>query len=192
MTTALGIGYKMAQHAPNTAGKMAVVGGAVILAGGAIAVKNVVGNLTNDLGKSAFLFCLTTFSLIDHSDKSNSNLTSNIYKLFDLSGDSIEDLLKITDYLNNLQYFFLYILLYISILLSVNPSYIEQKLTKIMPKKILYFFMKSVHIVQKSGRIYLIVLLFLLSYNVYLSNFCFNMLYDNFDAICDLHVSKKS
>jgi hypothetical protein len=64
-------------------------------------------------------------------------------------------------------------------------------LNKIWPKKLVLFFMRSVYLVKKSGRIYLIILFLLLNYNIYLSNYCFNILYDNFDAICELQQSNK-
>ena len=114
-----------------------------------------------------------------------------LYKFFDLSGNSVLDLLKMIDYINNLQYLFLYFILYLYILLSIDSSKIEFYLNKILPKILVLYFMKSVNLIKKSGKIYIIILFFLLSSSIYLSNHYFSFLYENFDAICELYLSKK-
>ena len=58
-------------------------------------------------------------------------------------------------------------------------------------EKIVIFLMRSVNFIKKSGKIYLIIFYILLSYNIYLSNYCYSYLYENFDAICELHLSNK-
>lgn len=125
-------------------------------------------------------------------------LTEYSNVLLNLSGDSVLDLLKVIDILNNLQYLFLYVIAYISILLSFKPSNIEsfcrspiRDARKIFPQSFVNFYMKSIYTFNKYGRVYIIILILMLGYNIYLSNYCFNLLYNNFDAICELHLSKK-
>jgi len=199
MTAALASGAKIAQKAPNFATKAAVVAGSVALGASAIVVKNVSGNLSSDIGKSSLvLLAITNISCYAKKESSHlqglqskeySTLMEYLYKIFDLSGNSVLDLLKIIDYLNNLQYLFLYIIIYVSIILSINTSIVELVLNKILPKKFVQYFMKSVNLVKKSGRIYILILFLLLSYNIYLSNHCFSILYGNFDTICELHLA---
>lgn len=95
------------------------------------------------------------------------------------------------DILNNLQYLFLYAIAYTSFFLSFKPSNIEFFLIKIFPLNLVNLYMKSINMISKYGRVYIIILILMLGYNIYLSNYCFNVLYNNFDTICDLHVSKK-
>jgi hypothetical protein len=134
MTAALATGAKLAQKAPNLATKTAIVAGSVALGASSIIVKNVSGNLSSDLGKSSLvLFAITNLSSKgkDLSNKDYSNLIEHFAKILDLSGDSVQDLLKMIDYLNNLQYLFLYVIIYISILLNIESSNIELTLNKI-------------------------------------------------------------
>jgi len=195
MSVAIAAGAKLAQKAPNAASKAVILVGSVGLGAGAIIAKNVSGNISSDIGKNSFiLLALTNISIINSTNNDNSSaspIIEYLYKVFDLSGNSVLDLLKITDYLNNLQFLFLYALIYIYFLLSIDTSKIEFYLNKILPIKILNYFIKSVNLVKKSGRIYILILFFLLSYNIYLSNHCFNILYENFDDICKLYLSKK-
>jgi hypothetical protein len=192
MTTALAAGSKLAQKAPTIAAKAAIITGAVGLGALGIVTKNVTGNLSSDIGKSSIiLFAFTNVSLKNTYDKEYTIILEYVYKMLDLSGNSVQDLLKIIDYLNNLQYVFLYFIIYFSIILSIDSSRIESFLNKILFEKIVIFFMRSVKLIKKSGKIYLIIFYILLSYNIYLSNHCYSYLYDNFDAICELHLSNK-
>jgi hypothetical protein len=192
MTTAMAAGAKLAQQAPTVAGKAAILSGTIALGALGIATKNIVGNVTSDVGKSSLiLFAFANISLKNSSDPNKSILLEYVYRMLDLSGNSVQDLLKIIDYLNNLQYLFLYFIIYFSIILSIDSSRIEYFLNKILFEKIVKFIMRSVNLVKKSGKIYLCILYILLSYNIYLSNYCYSVLYDNFDAICELHLLNK-
>lgn len=194
MTTALAAGVKIAQQSPNLATKAAVMGGAVVLGASAIVAKNLSGNFTGDTGKSTiFLIAVTSLSRTADSKEPTymDVLTEYSQVLFNLSGDSILDLLKMIDILNNLQYLFLYAIAYTSFFLSFKPSNIEFFLIKIFPLNLVNLYMKSINMISKYGRVYIIILILMLGYNIYLSNYCFNVLYNNFDTICDLHVSKK-
>lgn len=193
MTASITTGANLVTKDPNIATKSAIVAGSVGIGPSAILVKKVSENISSEVGKSSLvLFAITNLSFKESSDKYPSTLTEYLYQIFDLTGDSILDLLKMIDYLNNLQYLFLYVIIYLSILLSINSSYIESTLNKILPNNFVLYFMKSVNLVKKSGRIYIIILFLLLSYNIYLSNYCFSLLYENFDAICELHQSRLS
>jgi len=192
MTAALATGAKLAQKAPTAATKAAIVVSSVGLGASAIIAKNFAGNLSSDAGKSSLvLLMVTNLSLKESLDKNYSTLIEYLYKLFDLTGNTAVDLLKMIDYLNSSQYIFIYFLIYLSILLSIDSSKIELILKKILPDKIVMYYMRSISLVQKNGRMYILILLFLLTYNIYLSNYCFNLLYENFDQICELYQSKK-
>jgi len=58
--------------------------------------------------------------------------------MLDFTGDSVlllRTMLKLIDYLKNLQYLFLYAIVYVSILLNIESSSIEFILNKILPPK---------------------------------------------------------
>lgn len=194
MTTAIAGEVKLAQQAPTLATKTAVKGGAIVLGASAIMAKYVSGNYSSYAGKSSiFLIAVTSLSRTADSKESSymDVLTEYSKVLLNLNGDSVLDLLKLIDILNNLQYLFLYVIAYISILLSFKPSNIESFLIKIFPLSLVNYYMKSINMFNKYSRVYIIILILMLGYNIYLSNYCFNVLYNNFDTICELHLSKK-
>lgn len=200
MTAALASGAKLAQKAPNLATKAAFIAGSIGVGATAIIVKNVSGYVSSDVEKSSLLslasLAITNISLKDSTVASPEEaqatpLIELLYKIFDLSGNSVQDLLKMIDYINNLQYLFLYFIIYLYILLSIDSSKMEFYLNKIYPKIFVQYFMISVNLVKKSGRIYIILFFLLLSSSIYLSNHYFSFLYENFDAICEFYQSKK-
>ena len=81
---------------------------------------------------------------------------------------------RLNKVVNNLQYFFIYAILYTYILINIDTSKLELFLNKILPKKFLTYYIKSVNLLKKSGKIYIIILFLLLSYSIYLSNYCIN------------------
>jgi hypothetical protein len=108
--------------------------------------------ISYDIGKNSLvLFALSNLSIKEVLDDQKSTLIEFLSKVFDLSGNNVLDLLKMIDYFNNLQYIFLYFILYIYILLNVDSSKIELYLSKILPNLIVKYYIKSVNTLKKHG-----------------------------------------
>ena len=205
--TTLAGGMKLAQKAPNVAVKIGIIGGSVAAGAGAIAVKNITGNFTEDIGKS-ILF--TYFIIMNDSSKPQGTDDFNISKFinefdlskfinefdpsifFNLSGNSVLDLLKMIKVFNDLEYFFLYFIIYTLILLNINLNWINKILSKFLPEKIVSSIMKSIHLFKKTGKVYVIIFIILLSCSIYMSNHYFSFFLDNFDKACEVYIKSKN
>jgi hypothetical protein len=71
-TTTMSGGFKLAQKSPTVAGKVCCICLGLIAGAGGITVKNVIGNVTSDIGKLNFIGA--------------SNLTDIINNMFNLTG----------------------------------------------------------------------------------------------------------
>jgi hypothetical protein len=98
MTAALAGGIKWAQKSPSVAGKMAILASGVALGAGAIVSKNVAGNLSENLGKDAIKSKLSSDSIL--SD------------LFNLTGNSVLDLLTLIQFFQSCQMYLLILIIY--------------------------------------------------------------------------------
>lgn len=113
---------------------------------------------------------------------------------FNLSGNSVLDLLNMIKVFNNLEVFFLLYLVYCLILLNINNHYaplLEKYLYKVLPAKIVSYIMKSINLFQKTGKIYVIIFIVLLGLSIYLSNHYFSFYLDNLDKSCELYLKNK-
>jgi len=101
MTAALAGGFKAAQKVPSIAGKLAIVTGGIDLGAGAIVSKNVASNISENLSINIY----------------NSFISSNNFlsDLFNLTGNSILDLLSLIQFFQNCQIIFLILIIYINL-----------------------------------------------------------------------------
>jgi hypothetical protein len=144
MATSLAAAAKLAQKAPTPATKAAVLLGGAGLGAVAIAVKNISGNLTEDVGKSIILL-----SFFIRNDSNNDFYSSELAKFFNLTGNHLIDLLKMIEFLTNLELFLFYFLIYSLILSNIKISLIEKYLFKILPERLAKGIIKSISIFQK-------------------------------------------
>jgi hypothetical protein len=208
MATALAGGMKFAQKAKNVAVKIGLIGGSVAFDAGK--AKNRRGNFTEDIGKS-ILF--SYFIIMNDSSKPQGtppvkddfNISKFINEFdiskfinefdpsifFNLSGNSVLDLLKMIKVFNDLEYFFLYFIIYTLILLNINLNWINKILSRFLPENIVNSIMKSIHLFKKTGKVYVIIFIILLSYSIYMSNHYFSFFLDNFDKACEVYIKSK-
>src|SRR5260370_9169057 len=117
MATAIAAGAKLAAKAPTPASKIAAALGGVGLGALAIGTKNVMSNLTSDMGKNTYI-----------------NLNNlNLQDLLNLTGNSALDLIHMLVLFQLLQLLFLSIILYNSIIMLINEDYIENILLIFFP-----------------------------------------------------------
>jgi hypothetical protein len=179
MAAAISGGAKLAQKMPNTAAKVVSMAGSVALGAGAIITKNVVGNVSENFGKDIT------------KSKFSSETISILSDLFNLTGNSVLDLLTLIQFFQSCQMTFLILIIYYSILYNIKESIIEKFLNKIFPTKIVLIFMKSVNLFKKSGLILIIWMIILLIVSTFLSIHYFDFFVNNFDKICELYINSK-
>jgi hypothetical protein len=179
MTAALAGGMKMANKMPNIAGKVAAVAGSVAMGAGAIVAKNVAGNVSENTGKNII--------------KSNLSpeLISKLSEFFNLTGNSVLDLLTLIQFFQSCQMTFIILIIYYLILYFIKESIIENILIKILPTKIVSIFMKSLSLFKKSGLILITCFFILLIASTYLSIHYLDFFVTNFDKICDMYINTK-
>lgn len=169
MATALAAGSKVAQSTPSIAGKLAVVG----IGAAAIAAKNIAGNVSENIGKS----------INELVPSSSNNVNSFAVDLFNLSGDSIKDLLILIQAFGKFEIGFLYLILYYLILLTLNIELIEKYLLRVFPQYIVNKLIIPIKLFKKNG-IYIILTLVILSLiAAHLSVYYLGFFIDNIEGI---------
>lgn len=201
MATSVAGGIKLAQKSPGVAAKAGIVVGSVVLGAGAIVAKNIAGNITENIGKSIIFFYfiirndnskndLNIWKWFNDLDSSKSFLDFDPSVFFSLSGNAVLDLLRMIQVFNNLEVFFLYLIIYSLIMLNISNSIIEKFLSKIIPEKYVILLIKPLNLFKKTGKVYIIIFFIMLSLTIYLSNHYFSFFVDNFDKICELYIKK--
>jgi hypothetical protein len=179
MTAALAGGMKMVNKMPNIAGKVAAVTISVATGAGAIVAKNVASNVSENAGKNII--------------KSNLSpeLISKLSDFFNLTGNSVLDLLTLIQFFQSCQMTFIILIIYYLILYFIKESIIENILIKILPFKIVSIFMKSLSLFKKSGLILITCFFILLIASTYLSIHYLDFFVTNFDKICEMYINTK-
>ena len=104
MTTAISVSKAFMKHAPNLQSKAMVVGSSIMMGATAIVAKNAASNLSSDLGSKKNKF---------------TDLGSTLANYFDLTGNSVTDLLILIKYMQFLQLTILCFTLYYFILFNI-------------------------------------------------------------------------
>nr|YP_010130178.1 hypothetical protein KQ422_mgp120 [Clavaria fumosa]QPZ51080.1 hypothetical protein [Clavaria fumosa] len=169
MTAALAGGFKVAQKVPHLTGKLATVAGSIIAGAGAIVIKNIAGNLIDDLGKKDFI-----------SIDLNLNSLNSLNEIFGLTGNSVIDLLKMIQFFQHMQIWLLFLIFYYLIILFVKDSTIEYTL-KILPDWLKEIIMKSIKKFRKSGKIIVYFLIILLICCIFIANHYFDFFFINLE-----------
>jgi hypothetical protein len=127
MITALSVGKTFMKHAPNLQSKAMVVGSSIMIGATAIIAKNGASNLSFDLGSKKNKFI---------------DLDSSLAKFYNLTGNSITDLLILINYMQFLQLTILCFTLYYFILFNISEDKIEFYLMKIFSTKFVLVIIK--------------------------------------------------
>lgn len=179
MAASLTAGMKMGQSAPTLAGKAGMLLGGIGLGAGAIIVKNVAGNISEDLGKKSAKFLPSGKDINDLAES-----------MFQLSGNNALDLLTLIQNFQKLQLVFIVIILYNLLLLNINEDKIEKYLLKILTSKIVNIYLKSIRLLKKSGFLIIICVLLLLLLSNLHSYYYLNFFISNLDGIIDFYFKK--
>nr|YP_009505008.1 hypothetical protein [Lyophyllum shimeji]AWW14127.1 hypothetical protein [Lyophyllum shimeji] len=175
MSIALAGGIAAAKSAPTLASKAAALAGSILSGGAAIIVKNASGNISEGIGKKS----------------SYTNLTDFFSELFQLTGNSVVDLLFLIQVFQKLQLLFLFLFSYYSIIFFINEHKLEELLLKLLPIHIVNYIMKAFRLTKKGANIFriftFIVLIFVTIYPYYY----FDFFLSNFDAIVDFYISTR-
>lgn len=177
MTTALSLSKTFMKKPQNLQSKVAIAGSSIMLCAGAIIATNAASNLNLDLlpKKNNFI-----------------DLESSLAKFYDLTGNSVTDLLKIINYMQSLQLTILCFTLYYFILFNISEDKIEFYLMKILPNKIVSVIIKNVKLLKKTGFIILIIFLLLSIIAGYLVLYYLDFFLTNFDDICEYYIENKN
>jgi hypothetical protein len=177
MTTALSASKALMIKAPNLHSKAVIAGSSIMLGATAIIAKNVASNLSFDLGSKKNKFI---------------DLESSLAKFFELTGNSVTDLLILINYMQFLQLIILCFTLYYFILFNISEDKIEFYLMKIFPNIIVSFLIKNVKLLKKTGFILLIILLLFSIISGYLVLNYLDFFLINFDDICEYYIENKN
>ena len=176
VTTTMAGAFKLEQQSPNIAGKLCCVCLGLVAGAGGIAVKNVVGNATANLGISKFM--------------SNTNLMDTLYLMFNLTGNHGLDLLKISYFFQKLQFLTIILISYNLLLANINENKLEGLLLKYLPNKFVKWYIRSIIYLKKSSVILVICLLVLLLIFNYYSYYCLDFFLSNLDQIIEVYFKK--
>lgn len=210
MSICLAGGLKLAQKSPTVAGKVGAAVASVGLGAAAIVTKNIVGNVSADLGSQAtkklimYSFSnLSNFSTFAPFQFSHSHFSSkfwgngsisnfNLADLFNLTGNNITDLLKMIQYFLNTQKLLLILILYFLVLLNINASKFEIYLKKFLPLIVVNFLTKNLINFKKSGLTIITILCVLSLIATLLGIHYLNFFVVNFDDICEYYINNKT
>jgi hypothetical protein len=177
MTTALSLSKTLMIKAPNLHSKAMIAGSSIMIGATAIIAKNAASNLSFDLGSKKNKFI---------------DLESSLAKFYELTGNSVTDLLILINYMQFLQLIILCFTFYYFILFNISEDKIEFYLMKIFPNKIVSFIIKNVKLLKKTGFILLIILLLLSIISGYLVLNYLDFFLTNFDDICEYYIENKN
>lgn len=175
MSFSLAGGIAVAKSAPIIGIKIATAAGTITIGGVAILVKNFAGYISEDLGRKS----------------SYTNITDYLSEIFQLTGNSILDLLFLIQVFQKLQLLFIFFICYNSILLLINETKLEEVLLKLFPVNNVNYVKKIFKFLKKSAIITRFLLFILLIVSTLYSYYYLDFFISNFDGIVDLYISNK-
>ena len=169
-------GFQLAQKVPSVAGKIAcVTGGLMVGAGGAI-----LNTCSDDIANS-----LKPNNIIASND-----IYNILVNVFNLTGNSALDLLKIILYFQKLEFTFLILALYNILLSHIDEIRLEKFLVKFLTIQIVKWYIKSIVIFKKTSLIVLICLIILTLVSNYYSYYYLNFFLENLEEILNIYFKK--
>lgn len=151
--------------------KAVVYAGAIVSTGVAIVAKDA----AEEISSKIFTKSNSLISPLKDIIKSSLNLT----------GEATLDLLKLIDFINQMQSLYLLLLIFNFIIYLINLNKLEVYLSLFkINTTLIHYIIKYLKYLQKSSFVMIICLLLLLVISTYLSTYYFHFFYINFDKIC--------
>lgn len=167
MAASVAAAVKIANQIPSVSGKIAAFAGGLGLGAGAIATKNIVSNVTENIGKTK-------------------SLLPSLSEFFGLTGNSLKDLLIMINYFQTIQLFFILLILYYLIIYFIDLTKLESYLSKIVPTKLLSINFYILNTIKKIGLFTIFSLVVLTLIAAYLNVGYLNFLLENLDKIIEI------
>jgi len=184
LAASLAAGTKLATKAPTIGQKALILTSTAALGLGAIGVKNVVNNVTENLGKSSNKFL--PFNPINDLDLS---------EILGLTGNSAFDLIKLINYFQTIQLIVSCFIAYNLFFYIIDFTFIIAKLNQMFPspkgQKYILFFSNYISKIKKVSLIFLTLFTILNLICAYVNSNTIEFLYTNFDSIIELYIKNK-
>jgi hypothetical protein len=187
IAASLAAGTQLAKKTPTLAGKAAILATTAAVGLTSIAGKNVLNNLTENLGKTKNSPNFLPFNPINDLDLS---------EILGLTGNSAFDLFKIIYYMQTIQLFISYFISYNLFIYVIDFTIVFSILNKMFPgpigQKIVLFFINYISKIKKVSLIFLILFTILNLICAYVNSNNVEFFYTNFDPIIELYNQLKN
>jgi hypothetical protein len=185
IAASLAAGTQLAKKTPTLAAKAAILTTSTALGLTAIAGKNLINNLTENVGKSSKNFL--PFNPINDLDLS---------EILGLTGNSAFDLFKIIYYMQTIQLFISYFIAYNLFIYIIDFTIVFSILNKLFPgpigQKFIFFFSNYISKIKKASLIFLTLFTILSLICAYLNSNNVEFFYTNFDSIIEYYINLKN
>lgn len=185
LAASLAAGTQLAKKTPTLAGKAAILTTSAAVGLTSIAGKNLINNLTENLGKSSNKFF--PFNPINDLDLS---------EILGLTGNTAFDLFKIIYYMQTIQLFISYFIAYNLFVYIIDFTIVFSILNKMFPgpigQKFILFFSNYISKIKKASLIFLILFTILNLICAYVNSNNVEFFYTNFDSIIEYYIKLKN
>ena len=185
LAASLAAGTQLAKKTPTLAGKAAILTTSAAVGLTSIAGKNLINNLTENLGKSSNKFL--PFNPINDLDLS---------EILGLTGNTAFDLFKIIYYMQTIQLFISYFIAYNLFIYIIDFTIVFSILNKMFPgpigQKIILFFSNYILKIKKASLIFLILFTILNLICAYVNSNNVEFFYTHFDSIIEYYIKLKN
>ena len=153
------------------------VGLAGSIGGGAFMLKNIAGNISEDIGKENKFISEKMIEILNDS--------------LSLSGNYGVDLLNVVNFMQRLQFIFIIAIIYIFIVKLIKEEYVEKQLNIFISAKYVKFIINYLRLIKRGGNLIIICLLILLLINNWYCSYYLEFFIQNLDKIVDLYFKIK-
>jgi hypothetical protein len=168
MAISLSGGIKIAESSSTFAVKAGAVAISIVTGAVAIIATNISGNFSSNVGTNKFL----------------SDLDLQLENLFNLSGDSVLDLLRMIQIFGFLQILLIIFIIYFYIMLKISNLKVEAFLLRLLPIKIANYILKGITLSQNTSKIFIGFCFLLLIINTLLGAYYLDFVIVNYENIC--------
>jgi hypothetical protein len=112
-------------------------------------------------------------------------------QIFNMTDDHLLNLLKLINFMHQVQWVFVTVLGYYVFLLYIPTVKLETVFERFMPKILSDILIKSVKAFKKSGVIIIILLYILLLLSMYLGDLNLDTIMQNYEWLCQYHINLK-
>jgi hypothetical protein len=185
IAASMAAGTQLAKKAPTIGQKALIFSSTTAVGLGAIAVKNLINNVTETLGKNSNTFL--PFNPINNLDLS---------EILGLTGNSAFDLIKMINYFQTIQLFVSYFIVYNLFFYIIDFTFVFRKLNKMFPgpkgQKYILYFSNYISKIKKASLIFLTLFTILNLICAYVNSNTIEFVYTNFDPIIELYIKLKN